>query len=206
MDKIVMGYIIGFVVGAAAMFLVCTAVYYIRFRKDKDLEKLLEELEEAQDTLKDYSLFEHLFSKDVGIETLAKLRRSLGEIIFKVKISTIKKVYHPTNRAYRQSKKTGLVRITPCAKEYKGKTYIGVCVGDIASGSSVSIKDKEISCNFSFYNPAIFVPDLGKIILGCESWWGKLDNIEDFKEISKDEIEGVWYVKLFKAIKKDRTI
>ena len=32
-------------------------------------------------------------------------------------------------------------------------------------------------------NPGIFVPELGKIIYGCESWWSEIDNPEDLRDM-----------------------
>ncbi len=51
-----------------------------------------------------------------------------------------------------------------------------------------------------YSNPAIFVPELKKIIYGCESWWGEIESPEDFKEITSDDINNVWYVQLLKAM------
>ena len=47
-------------------------------------------------------------------------------------------------------------------------------------------------------NPAIFVPELKKIIYGCESWWGTINNQDDLSDlnISDDDIQNTWYVKL----------
>lgn len=49
-------------------------------------------------------------------------------------------------------------------------------------------------------NPAIFVPELNKIVYGCESWWRKIKSIDDFKGISKEDIENTWYIKLLKVM------
>lgn len=94
------------------------------------------------------------------------------------------------------------VKISPCAKEYEGKTYFGILIGDVAQGTHCSIDDEgNLSISMSYYNPAILVPELGKIIYGCESWWGEIDSEEDLKKvITEDTINNVWYVQMMKAV------
>jgi hypothetical protein len=48
----------------------------------------------------------------------------------------------------------------------------------------------------SYHNPAIVVPELGKVVMGCESWWGKINTQEDLEQISDEDIRKNWYVKL----------
>ncbi|MFA6972520.1 MAG: hypothetical protein WC208_14145 [Gallionella sp.] len=94
------------------------------------------------------------------------------------------------------------VKIRPCGAEYKNKTYFGILLGDMALQIHHSIDAKgNMTASHSFYNPAIFVPELKKIIYGCESWWGEIEKEEDLKEIiSDDTIGNVWYVKLLKVL------
>lgn len=94
-----------------------------------------------------------------------------------------------------------LVRIRPCADEYKNKTYLGVFLGELPNGLYVSYnQEKKLSINYSF-NPAIFVPELKKIIYGCESFWSIIDKEEDLKEITDKMIADVPYVAILKTIK-----
>lgn len=104
------------------------------------------------------------------------------------------------------NKKGTLVKIRPCADKYDNKTYIGFLLGDIPTGVRVEYnkKNEEVDVELSRTNPAILVPELGEIIFGYESWWGEINSIEDLKEISDDDINNVWYVKLLKnKFKKD---
>lgn len=89
----------------------------------------------------------------------------------------------------------------PCGKEYEGKSYIGIYLGDLPISITTSYhRESGILENRTMNNPAIFVPELKKIIYGCESWWREIESIEDFKGISKDDIENTWYVKLLKIM------
>mgnify|MGYP001040520514 CR=1 FL=1 len=93
------------------------------------------------------------------------------------------------------------VRIRPCKEEYGDKTYLGLYLGELPIGYNISYNPENKELNVSFRNnPAIFVFDLGKIIYGTESWWGIIENEEDLKEISKGDINDIWYVKALKEL------
>lgn len=98
--------------------------------------------------------------------------------------------------------KTGcLCEVKPCGDEYEEKSYLGFYLGDLPLSIYSSYNEKTgILTNSTMTNPAIFVPELGKIIYGCESWWREIKSTEDFKGISQGEIENTWYVQLAKAM------
>lgn len=57
-------------------------------------------------------------------------------------------------------------------KNYNEKTYIGIYIGDLPIQILTSYKESTGQLiNSTMNNPAIFVPELKKIIYGCESWW-----------------------------------
>lgn len=81
------------------------------------------------------------------------------------------------------------------------RTYLGVMIGDAPLYIwGQFIKDRSELEIIFHRNPAIFVPDLMKVILGCESWWTPLKTPEDLKQITDADINGVWYVKALKAL------
>ncbi|MBP3707112.1 MAG: hypothetical protein J6J36_00685 [Clostridia bacterium] len=90
-----------------------------------------------------------------------------------------------------------LVKIKPCGEEYQNKTYLGFYIGDmptqIYSSYNPNTNILEVKKDG---NPAIFVPELKKIIFGYESWWGEIESEKELKEITEDDINNVWYVKL----------
>lgn len=94
-----------------------------------------------------------------------------------------------------------LCEIKPCGEEYEKKSYIGFYLGDlpIAIHSSFD-RNTGILENRTMNNPAIFVPELKKIIYGCESWWREIESVEDFKGISEDDINNTWYVKMLNEL------
>lgn len=103
--------------------------------------------------------------------------------------------------SYRNSEIGKFVKIAPCGVEYCGKTYLGLYLGDLPVGHSIShnSKTKELSISFS-NNPAIFVFDLNKIVYGMESWWGIIESEEDLKEITESDVNNIWYVKALKEL------
>lgn len=96
-----------------------------------------------------------------------------------------------------------LCEISPCEKEYEGKSFLGIYLGDLPIGIHTTYDRKSgILNNFAMTNPAIFVPELKKIVYGMESWWRIIKKPEDFKGISKEDIENTWYVKMLKGFDK----
>ncbi len=121
-------------------------------------------------------------------------------------MSQIKEIHYHTTKALLQSNRSNsLVTIRPCDEQYKDKTFLGFLLGEIALNTMLSITDDKISCGFANYNPAIYVPELNKVIYGCESWWGMVNSEEDFKKISDQDIENIWYVKLYREMVKDKS-
>ena len=94
-----------------------------------------------------------------------------------------------------------LCEIRPCGEEYEGKSYVGIYLGELPISIITSCdKSTGILSNSTMNNPAIFVPELKKIVYGCESWWREIHSMDDFEGISESEIENTWYVKLLKAL------
>lgn len=92
-----------------------------------------------------------------------------------------------------------LVQIRPCGKPYKGKTYLGIYLGEMALSVHHVLKDNALIADNAMHNPAIFVPALKKVIFGCESWWGRIKSTKDLKAITDKTIQNIWYVKLLNA-------
>ena len=94
-------------------------------------------------------------------------------------------------------------KVRPCGKEYEGKTYLGIYLGDLPIGNQISHNKLtgELSVAFET-NPANFVFGLNKIIFGNASWWGIIKTEEELKNITDKDIENVWYVKALKQLQK----
>ena len=120
-----------------------------------------------------------------------------GEIEFPIEISSVdSRVGMP-----RQSSLTGKwVSIRPVGVK---ETYLGVYLGDfpVAVFSSYNTKTKKLSL-VPHNNPAIYVPDLKRVVWGCESWWGTIKRPEDLEQITDTDIdiENIWYVKALKEL------
>lgn len=95
------------------------------------------------------------------------------------------------------------VKIRPCGNEYDKKTYFGIYLGDLPVSNFVMYNKGTGNLSILPHrNPAIYVPELKKIIYGCESWWCEIKDEEDIKEITDDDINGQWYVRLAKGLLK----
>lgn len=90
-----------------------------------------------------------------------------------------------------------LCEIRPCGEEHQGKSYIGIYLGDLPIAIHTSFNDKTgILKNQTLNNPAIFVPELKKIIYGYESFWREIQSVEEFTGISEEDISNTWYMRL----------
>lgn len=92
-----------------------------------------------------------------------------------------------------------LVKIRPCSKEMN-KTYLGILINEwypLDVSASYKRDKKKLELFFNT-NPAIYVPELNRIIFGAESYWGRIKDEKDLKDISNDEIENLWYNKMLR--------
>lgn len=106
---------------------------------------------------------------------------------------------------YSDSGTGALVKIRPCKEEYGNKTYLGILLGEADIGLRVGYNKKTQKLAIvRQYNPAIWVPELKKVIYGYESWWGIIESEEELREITDEEINNVWYVKILKEIEKTK--
>lgn len=89
--------------------------------------------------------------------------------------------------------------IRPCGDEYKNKTYLGIYLGRLPVGQFTTYHpDTKNLAVVMKQNPAIYVPELKKIIYGMESWWSLIKTETDLKQITDADIADVWYVKALK--------
>lgn len=96
-----------------------------------------------------------------------------------------------------------LVKIRPYGKEYGDKTYLGLYLGDLPISIHQGFNSETHILNiFTHNNPAIFIPQIGKIVFGCESWWGEIDNPDELKDITDECINSQWYVKALQELNK----
>lgn len=95
-----------------------------------------------------------------------------------------------------------LVSIRPCAEEYENKTFLGIYIGDIATTQMASYYEESgvLKISVGMHSPAIFVPDLKKVIFGYESWWGEIKSIDQIRKITDEDIENTWYAKLLSGL------
>ena len=114
----------------------------------------------------------------------------------------VSKINSNTDRtSYKDSQIGKFAKISPCGDEYRGKTYLGLYLGELPEGHFISHNPETKELDVSFRtNPAIYVFDLKKIIFGMESWWGIIESEDDLKEITEKDINNIWYVKALKSL------
>jgi len=172
-----------------------------------DKKEILEKIEKINgilsgDLQEQQKFIDIMRDDDDPKKIFADLRRAVGSLSLLLDAQDLRELAHPKNKAIQDAMyPTGsMVSIRPCSDEYEDKTFIGFLIGDVSKGSSITVDEGKIQLNYSGYNPAILVPKLGKVIYGMESWWGVIESEEDFKKISDEDIENVWYVKAFREM------
>lgn len=91
-----------------------------------------------------------------------------------------------------------LVKIKPCAEEYEDKTFLGIFLGELPIAPHISHNsDTNVLSVKTIQNPAIFVPELKKIIYGNESWWSFIKDLSD-NIITENDIQNTWYIAFLK--------
>lgn len=99
-------------------------------------------------------------------------------------------------------RKCGLVRVRPCAEEFEGKTFLGLYIGDLARSVECSYNRQSgvLQVSAGHENPAIWIPSRERLVFGYESWWGPLKSEDQLREITSEQIDGIWYVQALKAL------
>lgn len=94
------------------------------------------------------------------------------------------------------------VAVRPVDPELEGKTYLGVLLGNMAQGCGAWFKNGVLEIEPMSHNPAIYCPDLHRVIMGSGSWWHELESPKDLQEITDLDINSTWYVKALKDLEK----
>lgn len=89
------------------------------------------------------------------------------------------------------------VSVRPCAAGYEDKTFLGIFLGDLPMGCNASWNRKTgvLEVMMGSHNPAIWVPKLGKVIWGAESFWGEIEGPEGLRKITDEDINATWYAR-----------
>lgn len=146
-------------------------------------------------------------------ETTERLKKQAEDrkIKYPITVTDIEfKVDPPiAKESWQRNRKVGMyVAVRSCKKTHDNKkTYLGILIGWVPIHSGVEFHAEEgkkdtgkLIFTNSGSNPAMFIPDLNEVVLGCESFWGPIDSPEHLKEITDDDIQNVWYVKAMKTM------
>ena len=97
-------------------------------------------------------------------------------------------------------KQGALVKVRIASEE---QTRVGIMLGDLPMGASVSAADDILLVREGSRNPCIWVPELNQLVFGAESWWGEIKSLEELRDITDEDIENLWYVQALKQLNPD---
>jgi hypothetical protein len=122
--------------------------------------------------------------------------RVMGQIEFPVEVSNIESEIAAST--YRTKDIGKWVSVRPVKVN---KTYLGVFLGELPLDiiHHYHIETKVLTV-YPQRNPAIYVPDLKRIVWGIESWWGIIKSPDELRQITDADIQNVWYVKALKEL------
>lgn len=94
------------------------------------------------------------------------------------------------------------VKVRPCDPALGDRTFLGVLIGEVPMGVHLSYvrETRHLKVSSGMLNPAIYVPDLKRVVYGIESWWGKIETPDDLREITDAVVDDVWYVRALKEL------
>ncbi len=140
-------------------------------------------------------------SKD--LEELRKRYVTQFEIVWPLEVSgmLVRGSMHGTGRT--DNCKVGqmvMVRMCDATKA----THLGVYLGEfpLELFHQFDKETKHIEV-FPHLNPAMLVPKLGRIVWGCESFWGPIESEDQLRQVTDAEISDIWYVKALKELSKE---
>jgi hypothetical protein len=95
-----------------------------------------------------------------------------------------------------------LVKVRPCAEEFENKTFLGIYMGDYGRsvGCTLNRETLVLDIDVSGHNPTIWIPSMRRVVYGFDSWWGILRSEEDLRQITNENIDGIWYVQALRAL------
>jgi hypothetical protein len=138
------------------------------------------------------------------VELIRKILSLFKDLRWQVALNGYKTLAYDKGKAIDQHGCGTAVKVRPCGDS---KTYFGILLGNIPLSLGASIDGDVLTVMRSFYNPAIFVPELSEVVFGSESWWGEIEGPEELDWLITDEsIEGTWYVALLKEMVQRRGV
>jgi len=122
-------------------------------------------------------------------------------IEYPITVAKIDQAMWDVNDTLYRDKVGSLVLVRPTDPEYKGKTFVGIHLGELPAGPHISYNNASQTLNvFGNPNPAFFIPEIKKILFGYESWWMVPNKDELDAQITDEMIEAQPYMKMLKEM------
>jgi hypothetical protein len=172
------------------------------------LDEILADLKSIRDKLPDTKFIWLFFDEDKASEEAkakklaAEIYKLLGDIEAKLAYAQMKQLSFENLDGLgpiKTNKNTGRpVKVRWCKND---KTYLGLYLGEVALSFSADFSKKEIlEVNYAGHNPAILVLEIERVIYGCESWWGFINDEAELKDITDEDISNIPYVKALRGM------
>lgn len=180
-------------------------------KRYEDIKEAVADLDEAIEFLGDYNTLGKLWSEKPSERWLAQLREKLINVRHGIENTCVENIKFNGDLFVSDPDKCidkpgEIVAVRPCSEEYNpdGKTFYGILLGATRVHATIERSEdlKTLTITPTGNNPAIWVPDLSRVVRGIESWWHIIESEDELKEITTDDINSVWYVQALKAMAK----
>lgn len=165
----------------------------------EEVKAAYQKVEDARQSF--FTLCEKFGSADLGVyRELAEMQETRAAYPLEVTGIRAQGFLEPNPLSLNHQKPGDFVSIRPVAEEHEGKTFFGIYMGDLPIGVNTRADPESgVLTIWPHHNPAIWVPALGRIVYGCQSWWGPIKDPKAVRQITDDDIQNVWYVKALKS-------
>lgn len=90
------------------------------------------------------------------------------------------------------------------ASDKNKRTWLALYLGNFPHMPYVNYSDKTKKLKFGMAtNPCLYVPALGRIVWGDESWWSRIESKDDLKDITDSDIDSQWYMQLLDCLNEE---
>jgi hypothetical protein len=95
-----------------------------------------------------------------------------------------------------------MVAVRPADEQ---KTYLGMYLCSAPTGVVGRLEGDQVILMMTDYcNPAIYVPKLDQIVWGYESWWKKIEDEGQLREITDNDVNSIWYIRALKQLLEEK--
>jgi len=157
------------------------------------IEQVREDFKKMKALIDRHMTIERLFSSNVEDQFIKEFYKMSTQILALANTIEARSVENKFGDILETDKNCGRLVKVRLAQKGEVKTHLGVYLGKIPTTSFTDYDPTTqiVTVKPSMKNPMMYVPDLGRIVFGFESWWGfiELEEAKTFSPITQEDIQ-----------------